>query len=214
MSSQGDETRRLRRTVVVLAVVLALIVGAGIGVVATLMARPGQNAQAVETPTPTATSTPTPTPTPTPSATKKPAAVGPAVAQCPSGGLKIGLNGAVARNNNGVIKVLAGYLLTNTSNRFAIKVSTQSFVTLASTNNAGVLKSTIRGINQSTVTVNSGAMKIMSLTHDGYSLQAWQASTKLRVNDRFTHIQATWVGSGCKVPITVGTIVKPLPALR
>ncbi len=224
MATSGDEVKKLRRIVIILAISLALVVGvgAGIGITLALTSKPDVTPTVMMTPTatptptrtPTPTPTPTRTPTPTPTATKKAATNGSAAPSCPSGGLTVKLNGALARNNNGVITVSAGWLLTNTNNRYAIKISSQSGMTLSLVTGGGSAISSLRSWLGAQTIVNLSSMKVISTTHEGYTLAQWNQAAKLGANGRYPDLKATWVGSGCKVPITNGGQYLNLPVLR
>jgi hypothetical protein len=218
MTSSGTDSAKLKRVIVILSVACALLVGvvAGIAITTAISNAPdpiesGEVAPPIGTVTPTPSLTPTPSPTPSASATKKKAvAVGPAASNCPTGGLTVSFSGMVANNNDGIVKVLAGYRLTNTSNRYTMVITRNSLVNLELLTAGGANKGTIRGINPNNILVDAGGIKTMALTHEGYQVLMWNQSSKLHVEDDFKNIEVKWMNSNCKVPITVGNTSKAI----
>ena len=216
MTSSETDSRKLKRIIAILVVVCSLLIGAVAGIVITsAMSNSATPLPSGAVTPPIASLTPSPTPSATPSKKQDDAvAAKPATSNCPTGGLTVSFSGMVASNNNGIIKVLAGYRLTNTSNKFAMTITRNSLVNLELLAAGGANNGTIRGINANNILVDAGGIKTMALTHEGYQLQLWNQSTKLHVADGFDGIKVKWITSNCTVPITVGNTSKDIAPFR
>ena len=223
MTASGDDSSRLRRAVMILAVALALVVGIGAGLGIAAIATGNAVSQPVMSNSPTPQDSYAP---PSPSVSASPqktqaaaapaaqaAAANPAPAACPAGGLSVKLNGGAARANGQVVTVVAGWLFTNTSPTHAINISDSGAIDLNIHNAAGASLGTLRDFLPAAV-VNLGAMKVLTTEHQGFNLVQWNQSTTLRSPAGYPQLKATWVGSGCRVPITDAGHQIPLPALR
>lgn len=226
MEKPGDEATKLRKIVLILAIALALVIGSVAGITITLALTGSEKATTLPAPTSspsisattaasTVKATPTQSAAPAGDTPVAPAAAPaqPAVA-CPTGTLIVKLNGALAKNTNGIIKVTAGWLLTNTDPRYAINVSSQSGLTLSLVSANGNAISSLRSWMGADTIINLNSMKVASTTHEGYTLNQWNQAAKLGGTTTFPDLKATWVGSGCRVPIGNGGQYMNLPVLR